>query len=317
MKISKPTTMTFAALTATWLACAPLHGAEGTAPPEPAAFSARSSEQTIPAHGRNHELRLYAGGVPDSTVGDGESAYALILGGVELDFGPARGAFKIMDFSWNRPGDFVVDTRGRDPWGRLHEISLGVKREGRIRERIGYGISFGVASGFEDQWNDSFSFHGGGYGIFEIAPKWTLVAGLLYSRHQKVRTDFDFLPIAGVSWNAETTEGFSFTLGLPATDLTWHFGEGAALALEIGSLESGIHRLADDSPVREKGYVEFSGATAALRFETRIRDRVGLELGLSYDLSREIKLHDRDGKNERKYDVEKNPGFFASMSLPF
>jgi hypothetical protein len=53
---------------------------------------------------------------------------------------------------------------------------------------------------------------------------------------------------------------------------------------------------------------------AAGKFDLGIASR---SAPVSQPISREIKLYDHQGENEKKYDVEKMPGFIVSMSLPF
>ncbi len=257
------------------------------------------------------------GGVADATVGDGDAGYALLGGKIEVEAGPVIGAAKLLDFTWSHPEGFVEDTGGRNPWDTLNEIILGIKHGGRLSERMMYEVTAGVATGFEDQMADSFAAFVGAYGIYGFNETWAVMLGAFYSRHQVIETAFDFIPIIGVSFNAQATDGLSFTLGLPSTDVTWHFNETTRLTLDLSSLEGGVFRLADDSPVREAGYVELVSATASLRLETQIRGGLELGLGVGHAFDREMTLYDHDDGNERSYETEKKPGFLVSLSQSF
>ncbi|MFO8112370.1 MAG: hypothetical protein R6T92_07675 [Desulfosalsimonadaceae bacterium] len=309
--------LTLLAATATWMVCTSLQASEGHAPPEldqsPPAVTAPVEDEKEP----NVLLRITFGGVVQSGLEKEDAAYTLGCSVLEAGAGPVSGSFKVLHFSWDRPGAYVIDTKGRDPWRDLYEVSIGANHGGMITERMSYAVTLGAASAHEREPDDSFSLLGGGYGMFAITPKWTIAGGLLYSKHQKVEADFEFIPVASVSWNTETTRGPSFTIGLPATELAWHFSKTTTLTLDTSGFESGIYRLADSSPVRKKGYVEFSGTTGSLRFDTLIAGRIGLRAGITQALSRKHKLFDHQGKNEIKYDVEKKPGFFVSVAMPF
>lgn len=309
--------MTLLAATAACIVCGSLQASEGGATPE---GDQNLPEVTAPLGDGNEPdilLRITFGGVVRSGLENEDSAYTLGCSVLEAGAGPVWGSFKLLHFSWDRPGAYVIDTTGRDPWGDLYEVSLGATHGGMITERMSYALTIGATSAHEREPDDSFSFLGGGYGIFAIAPKWTIAGGLLYSKHQKVKADFEFIPVASVSWNMETTRGPSFTIGLPATELAWHFSSTTTLTLDTSGFESGIYRLADSSPVRKKGYVEFSGTTGSLRFDTLIADRIGISAGITQAFSRKHKLFDHKGKNEIKYNVEKKPGFFVSVAMPF
>lgn len=304
-----------------WFLCETSHGAEAPVFMGNQETSTAANDSGLSVreghNGMLKEIEVAVGGIAKSTVGGRDSAYSLAAGKFALGLGPVGGEFKALHFVWDRPDDFVVDTKGRDPWDTLYEVSLGYRHPGAISERLSYELMLGAASGFEKQMEESFSFSAGGYLLYKFAPKWTLAAGGLYSRHQNVNTDFDFIPIIGISWNAEATKGLSFTLGLPSSDVTWHFNEKTRVILELSSFEGGVFRLADNSPVREKGYVELLSTTCTLRLETLLWDRLQVSAGLSQPISRQMKLYDHQGKNEKKYDVEKLPGFILSMSLPF
>lgn len=290
----------------TWIACAEIQASE-----EPVTVSAEDKNPP------GIIMQITFGGVAQSEAADKGAAYTLGCSALEVMAGPVKGSFKLLHFSWETPEAYIIDTKGRDPWDNLYEVSLGINHVGMITARMGYGIMLGATSAFERETADSFSFYGGGFGMFAISPKWTISAGAIYSKHQKVEADFEIIPIASVSWNTATSRGPSFTIGLPETELTWHFSKTTSLTATTSGFESGIYRLADNSPVREKGYVEFSGTTAALRLDTLIAGRIGLSAGFSRAISRKHSLYDSDGKNEIKYDVEKKPGFFVSLVMPF
>jgi hypothetical protein len=303
-----------------WFLCDTSHGAEVPGFMDDQETSTAMADPVLVANedrnGLRKEVEVAVGGIAKSTVGDRESAYSLAAGQVSLGIGPVDGAFKALHFAWDRPEDFIVGTNGRDPWNTLYEVSLGYRHPGAISEQLSYELLLGAASGFEKQLDGSFSFSAGGYILYELAPKWTLAAGVLASHHQNVNTDFDVIPILGISWNEKATSGLSFTLGLPASDVTWHFNEKTRVILELSSFEGGVFRLADNSPVQEKGYVELLSTSCTLRLETLLWERLQVSAGISQPISREMKLYDHQGENEKKFDVEKMPGFILSMSLP-
>lgn len=323
-KRSKKMTPTLRRLPATllmlilsWIACTITQASER---PENPQWDRKPPDAIAPAQDENAPgllLRLTMGGVAQSSMENQEAAYTLGCSALELGAGPVSASFKWLGFSWDRPGEYGVDTNGRDPWGSLYEVAVGATHGGLISEHLSYALMLGAASSHEKETDDSFSFNGGGYGMYAINPKWRITAGALYSKHQRVESDFEIIPVLSVSWNTKPTSGPSFTIGLPTTELTWNFSQTTSLTLDTSGFESGIYRLADNSPVREKGYVEFSGTTCTLRIETLLANRISLSAGLSQALSRKHKLYDHQGKNEIRYEVEKTPGCFLSLSMPF
>ena len=111
----------------------------------------------------------------------------------------------------------------------------------------------------------------------------------------------------------------SFNLGLPSTDATWHFSDRSrlALALNYTSPDCGVYRLADNSPVRDKGYVEISGSNVSLSFDTRLGNDLALSVGVSQSIAREFTFHDANGGNEQTHEVQNQPGLQLSLSQSF
>ncbi len=261
-------------------------------------------------------LSLSFGGAMRSGIRGRAAGYGLTVGELEFRSGIFRGGLKVLDYAWSRPDDYVVDTRGRDPWARLHEVSAGLTRRSRWNGLM-VTLLAGVQSGFEEQCDNSLGFVAGAFAVYPLGPKWAFTVGVFHSRHPKVRSDLEFMPVLGVSWNARAARGPSVTLGMPRAELAWRFGERTLLALTTSSFEGGVYRLANDSPVRERGYVDLLGVSGALRLETRVFDRATAGVALSQPLYRRHTLHDRDGKNKQRYAVASRPALTVSLSLPF
>lgn len=262
-------------------------------------------------------LSVKSFGLESSKIGDGRAAYSLTGVGVELErchwqLGVAR-----QWFDWRHPTDFVEDTGGSDPWESFTRLQFGFAHSGVLSERWTGEVLAGITCEFEEELDDSFAAYLGGYGVYQVNPHLLLMIGMFYSRHQEIQTDFDFVPILGMAWNPGATQGFSARLGLPVTRATWHFNENTRVVLDLNTLEGGVARLADDSPLRPGGYVERVSASLALRLETRIGDDLDLSAGIGHSLHRELKLYDSDGGNERSVDIERGMGFEISLSKSF
>jgi hypothetical protein len=250
-------------------------------------------------------------------VDDQDAAYGVQSVGFDVEGGPLDGGLSVSFFDWRDPETFVEHTGGNDPWGTLYSLRLGLHHQGVLTENLMVDVMGGVSSGFEKQADDSFAGYLGGYGILQLSPRAALLLGIFYSRHQEIATDFDLVPIIGLTWNRETTEGFSFMLGLPETRASWHFSERYRLVFDIRSIEGGVYRLADDNAARPGGYLELVSASANLWFEAGEVYGFDLAVGAGHTFHREVKLYDRDGGNECKYDVEQAPVFSLALSRSF
>lgn len=262
-------------------------------------------------------LQVSFGGIADSDVGDEGAAYGMNWTAVELGLGSLRSSLTVMNFEWDHPERFMQRPDGKDPWDRLYQLNVGWTHRGMMSERAMYELIIGAVSSFERQLADSHAGYAGGYAVYAVDERWTLTAGALYSRHAKVSTQFDFLPIVGVMWNQQAASGLSFAIGFPSTDLTWRFNEKASLRLEISSIEGGIYRLADRAEAPQEAYVEFRSTTAMLRFDAEVGNRVTVHVGISRALDRELRLYDRQGSALDKQAVEERIGVSAGASWAF
>ena len=253
----------------------------------------------------------------ESDLETGGSSYATSQAGLEASLWHWQIAVSRQYFSWENADEFIEDTGGEDPWEYLNQVRLGFSHAFVHSDRWSSQWFAGGIMGFEKEVSDSFAGYLGGYATYQINDRLMLLGGFFYSKHQKVSTDFDFIPVVGILWNPGAVRGFSASLGLPETRAIWHFSEATRLGVELKTIEGGVTRLADDNPVREGGYVELISASVVVRLETRIGQNWELSVGVGHSVHREMKLYDADGGNERTVDVERAPGFEFSVSRSF
>jgi hypothetical protein len=284
-----------------------------------AAAAAEPMDEQVEVNAWAGALSIGFGGVARSEFRDHDAQLEMSVGTIDLRIGSLISSVKLLRFDWMRPADSEKDTGGRDFWDHLYQADVGLYRDGLVSDRMSYQAMLGISTAFEKQPNDALSGYGGAFGVYCINPMWMVSFGAFYSRHQEIATDYDFVPILGLSWNPAAQDGFSFNLGLPSTDATWHFSDRTrlALALNYTSEDCGVYRLADDSRIREKGYVEISGSTVTLCLDTRLRNNLALSMGVSQSIAREFTFHDTDGANEQTHNVQNQPGLMIALSQSF
>ncbi|MDF3128585.1 DUF6268 family outer membrane beta-barrel protein [Kiritimatiellaeota bacterium B1221] len=253
----------------------------------------------------------------EAKVGEGQAAYALTGIGMELDCGSWQWGLSRQWFDWRDAEGFVEDTGGEDPWEQFTRLQLGYSHAKEFSEQWSAKIMGGISSEFEKELDESFALHVGGYGVYRANPNLLFIIGMFYNRHQEISTVFDSVPLLGLAWNTEAASGLSAQLGFPYTRVSWHFDEDTRLVVALNSLEGGVARLANDSPVRPGGYVERISATLGLRLETRIGDGWDFSSGIGHSLHREMKFYDSDGGNEHSEDIEQGMGIEISLSRTF
>jgi len=277
-----------------------------------AAASSESGEHIPPSAWSS---RIFA--LADAELDDGDASYAISSVAFTAQHRHWSLGVERQHFAWRNGEDFPSVVNGQEPWEFLNRIQLGYAHKHVHSDRWTSEIMVGGVAGFEDEMRNSFSGYAGGYGLYRVNPDLMCVIGFLFSKHQKVATDLDNLPIVGVLWSPTALQGFSAQLGFPKTHACWAINARNRLLLELNTLEGGVVRLADDSPVQEKGYVEFTSAALTLRLETRVGENLDLSVGVGHSVHREMKVFDTDGKRQQSIDVERGPSIEIGISKPF
>jgi len=202
-----------------------------------------------------------------------------------------------------------------DPWEEMHSVSLGYDHSNMFDHNWGYFFNIGGASEFEKEMEDSFSAMGLG-GLICNIPEWRMTfrlgGGTFYNP-----VETNTVPIIGIDWNSRAESGLSFSLGVPTTQIAYRFSPKTDLSIGIGFGEHGMYRLADDSTVKKKGYLETEGMGGILTFTFAPIEGCTVTLGGVANFDREYTIYDKDGDNGRSYELDDAAGGFASIGFEF
>jgi hypothetical protein len=279
----------------------------------PVALSAAGGPEPVP--GLSISTRAF--GVADADLDPSDASYAVSGSTVEVGWAHWQAGVTRQFYQWDNPGAFPGLTGPDDPWEFLTRIQLGFQHTHTLTDRWSVDTLAGVLSDFEEELDDSWAAYLGGYGTYRAGEDWLWFVGLLYSHHAEVASDFEWVPVLGLAWRPGATEGLSFRLGLPATRARWHFSPRTRLVLDLNTLEGGVYRLADDSPLLPGGYVEMVNASLSLSLEHRLTNTLELSAGIGHSLHRELKLYDPDGKETDQIDVDPAPSLHLALRASF
>lgn len=245
-------------------------------------------------------------------VEDGEGAVAVTTLGLKASWMFVSAGYEQRRFHWDDTDELPL---GDNPFDTLHELSVGANYGGPLADWLDEGFSWfvggGVSSGFEEEVDDSFSGSarlGLGY---DWAEDWSFRLGGAFSASPVSQ---GFFPIAGLNYRKASQEGLSFALGLPATELRYRFDRAWMVKAALGR-DGGTYRLADDSDVREAGYVRFSGFWSGLFLEYAPLEDLTLTAGAAYHFAREMSLYDEDGGDQDEYDID--PALSGVLKLSY
>lgn len=221
-------------------------------------------------------------------------------------------SYRYSHYDWSHPRRLPFGN-GDDPWESFHRIALDGRTSDFITEDLEWFGGATVVSSFEDEVSRSFSLIGRAGLRYAITPDLRVsagAAGFLSYAHPMI------LPLVGIEWRNEEDYGFSATLGYPSTALRYRFNDLVRLRA-TNTWSRDLTRLANDSNVRRKGYVEESAYTAGAYLDLTPLAGLVATVGVEYQYDRRMSIYNKSGHRKGKYDVDDAFGGIFSLGYSF
>ncbi len=255
-------------------------------------------------------FNVYTQGYEKADTDEG-GAYSKTESGVSAGYKWFTLAYKQSEYSWSHANS-VHFSKGT-PWHTLHKLSLDASFDGMFNDTLGWFASGTILSGFEDEMWDSFTFAPRGGLTFMPSYDWKFhvgAAGLISPVRPLV------LPMIGMEWRNEMDYGLSASVGFPATRVQYRFNDFLAARL-AARWDRDIYRLANNSNVSRKGYVEESGYTGGAYLDITPIENLKLTVGAEMLFDRQLRLYDKGGDEFSKTDVDRAVGAVFRASYSF
>lgn len=266
------------------------------------AYGADSDPLNITVNGR---------AVGDAEVGKG--SFGITEYGAGIEYKWFSMSYSRADYNWSDVGGLPFGNGSDDPWDSLQTLTFGAKADGSFTDTLGWFAGGTVISGFEEDMDGSFSlFYRGGI-TYRFSDEWRASLGLMGIASQ---LNPMAAPVIGLDWRSPRDLGWSAGLGIPATFVNYRFNDWAALR-GAARWDRSQHRLADDSPVSEKGYVQQSSVTTGVYLDLSPLERLTVTVGAEYYLDREMKLYDEDRDEIDTWDVDNALGGVLRVRYSF
>jgi len=219
------------------------------------------------------------------------------------------------DYSWTDKGELPLGNGSDDPWGALHSLTLASDHQGDFDEQWGWFAGGSVGAAYEDELSGAWNVAGYGGAAYNWSEHTTLSFGLAASANE---LGLEIMPLLGVNWNyvGEDGEGWYAAVGIPNTMVGYSFSKAFSLTLQLDQ-DGTLYRLADDSDVTPKGYMEQNDMSVALAATWNPLENVSLTLAPSYHFDRSMTIYDRDGDEDKEYDLDNAAGAFMGVSVAF
>lgn len=223
-------------------------------------------------------------------------------------------SYKYDSYTWDNLKGIPFGNGKDDPWESLHTIEFGYNHSDMLDQRWGYFFGFSASSEFEKEMSGSYGSMGYS-GVICNMPEWNLMirvgGGVTYNE-----VETSGIPMIGIDWNSQTPSGFTVSVGIPETQIAYRFNPRNTIVLGLTG-EGGMFRLADDSTVEAEGYLEPESYGAMLAYVSEPIEHCQVTLGGAIYFDRTYKIYDKNGNNEKEYDLDDAAGGFVSIGFTF
>ncbi len=274
---------------------------------------AAAAEEQAPPKEPQWKITSSAAAYGHADVKSNRGSMSMARTGVSLERSGLSLSYALVDYGFEHT-DRLPFGNGRDePWGALHSVALAYHRLEHIKGMYGWFGGFALSSGFEQELDNSLSGNAWLGGMLFLSPKWLLGLGVGYGASA---VDSSLLPAFFLSYNRAATQGMSFSLGIPATEVTYRFNPAWAVRMAT-VVESGTYRLADDNPTASRGYYKALDVGGRLGLSWTPAPMIETSLGADMLFYREFEIFDRDADKIGKYHLEDAFGASAKVILHF
>lgn len=223
-------------------------------------------------------------------------------------------AYTRSDYDWSHTKKaFLGKSRGGTPWDRLQRVAVDASFRGEWTDSVGWFAGGTLVSGFEEQLSDSFSIVGRGGLSWMVNFDLTLRIGAIGSA---APVHSLLIPLIEIDWRDPADYGFSAHLGVPASSLSYRFNDLLAARAAV-SWNRELYRLADDSSVARKGYVEDSGFTTGAYLDLTPLGGLTVTVGAELLANRSLRIYDHNGDRLSKTDVDNALGAVFRVGYNF
>lgn len=195
----------------------------------------------------------------------------------------------------------------------LRGARIGGKFNHRINSKMLFLSSLGVSSKYEEQTDDSYSVNLRALVSYQLKNDVSLLGGLIYNYHP-VRSRL--YPAIGVAYRARSWDGLSAVLGFPRAYVAYGFAENWNISTGA-SYRQFMAKLADDSPVEEKGYVELQTWKADVMLSYRASKNWRLDVFGQYSADYRFSFYNRHGNRQNQYQLDPSWGSGLKLAYQF
>lgn len=216
------------------------------------------------------------------------------------------------DFEWDNAASLPF-YKGKTPIDSMERIKLYANLPIFIDDNWFMLNSVNVNATFEKETANSF---GGGVMSFlsyRVDEDHAIQIGA-FANYHPVKTLA--LPVLGYTYRIRENDGLSLLLGFPRAYVGYHLTP--KLLLNAGMIYSqAVIRLADESGIENKGYVEAKDFQSNLGLRYELSNKFEVRADLLYTFKRDFTIFDHDANELESYSIEPSAGAILTLKYLF
>ena len=216
------------------------------------------------------------------------------------------------DFDWNNEASLPF-YKGKTPIDSMQRIKLYANVPVFINDDWFMLNSINVNATYEKEYSNSFGAGVLSFFSYKVDDEHAIQMGA-FANYHPVKTLA--LPVLGYTYRIRETDGLSVLLGFPRAYVGYHVNKD--LLLNAGMIYSqAIIRLADDSGIEMRGYVEAKDYQANIGVRYALSEHLELSADLLYTFKRDFTIFNHDADELESYGIDSSAGVIVKLKYLF
>lgn len=216
------------------------------------------------------------------------------------------------DFDWNNEASLPF-YKGKTPISSMQRFRIYANLPVFLNDKWFMLNAISVNATYEKEYANSFGAGIVSFFSYKVNKEHAIQIGAFANYHPAKTLA---LPVLGYTYRIRETDGLSVLLGFPRAYVAYHINE--ALLFNAGMIYSqAIIRLADDSGIEERGYVEAKDYQANVGVRYEFNEHLELSTDLLYTFKRDFTIFNHDADELESYGIDSSAGVIVKLKYLF
>lgn len=221
-------------------------------------------------------------------------------------------SFSRWDFDW-QDANSLPFYKGKTPIETMERIKLYANVPVSINEKWFMLNSLNVNATYEKEYSNSFGAGILSFLSYKVDNDHAIQMGA-FANYHPVKTLA--LPVLGYTYRVREKDGLSLLLGFPRAYVGYHLTSN--LLFNAGMIYSqAVIRLADESGIEEKGYVEAKDYQSNIGLRYELSKNLELSADLLYTFKRDFTIYNHNADEIESYSIEPSAGAILKLKYLF